>query len=214
MKVLKDILHDDPPENDKDSKFKLEDCSNTADTPAEDPKKDPGPAGGATPTVQGNLPAATAKAVDPPAAPSCFPAPGQGDHFKDAHEGSEFQTAIFFCNNHKDDAVTDKIDITELVSSLAAGNDFTDDNVCSLGHEHRHLYANSKQYEIKVKSVPDCAMPPNNPTVFYPTDPKDPKKDEKSCPIILHDAWKKCYNSGRGGMITAGCLTYSIHSQF
>ena len=131
--VLKEVLKNPPPENDKDKKFRNEDTSNTADTPAQEPAKlGPGGAGGATPTVQGGPPAATAKAMDPPTAPSCFPAPAEGEKVKDAHEGSEIQTALFFCNNHKDTAATDKVDITELVSSLAAGNDSTDDNVRSL----------------------------------------------------------------------------------
>lgn len=32
------------------------------------------------------------------------------------------------------------------------------------------------------------------------------------CKDLMYYAWKNCYNQGRGGTVTAGCLKYSLRT--
>ena len=193
--VLTEALKNPPPENDKDKKFLNEDTSNTADTPAQGPNKDSGPTAGGTPAV---------KPVDPPSAPSCYPKPPK---FKDAHENAEASIVDIFCDINGKTALTDsKSGVTSDINWYSDGNDSTDDNVRSFRYSYRHLHANIKQYEIKVAGVPNCQLPQNLSDQHTVASPMK----GVSCNRILRDAWKKCYNGGRGGVITTGCWTYSI----
>ncbi|MCJ1328571.1 hypothetical protein MMC10_005248 [Thelotrema lepadinum] len=61
-------------------------------------------------------------------------------------------------------------------------------------------------YDLKLKSVPGCLAPGGYNL-------REPVRGVK-CEEVLFEAWSKCDNKGRGGTITAGCLSYGIHARY
>ncbi|MCJ1438653.1 hypothetical protein MMC27_008043 [Xylographa pallens] len=156
-----------------------------------------------TPNPPGSPPTGTIKPVNPPSAPSCFPSPTA--HVQDAHEGYEHEAAKVFCTHYAKDIRRNKVDTEkEEKPLLHQGDDAADDNASAIPLSESFYYANGVQYEFKIKSIDGCPAPDG-----YNLD--EPIKGYK-CETILVNAWKTCYgNAGRGGVVTAGCLTYSAH---
>ncbi|MCJ1417494.1 hypothetical protein MMC32_003838 [Xylographa parallela] len=156
-----------------------------------------------TPNPPSSTPTRTVKPINPPSAPSCFPSPTA--HVQDAHEGYEHDAANAFCKHYATNIRRDKVDTEkEEKPWLHQGDDATDDNASALPPREIFYHANGAQYEFKIKSLDGCPAPDG-----YNLD--EPIKGYK-CETILVNAWKTCYgNAGRGGVVTAGCLTYSAH---
>ena len=156
--------------------------------------------------LQKARPSETIKPVDPPSAPRCFPSPRA--HVQDAHEGYEHKAARAFCQRFANGVRRNKVNTgKEEIPVIHTGDDAADDNASATPSRKSFYYANGTQYEFKIKSIDGCPAPDgynlNEPIKGY------------KCEKILVDVWKTCYgNAGRGGIITAGCLTYSAHPKY
>lgn len=163
--------------------------------------------------------------VDPPSQPSCVPAPT--DSYKDAHKNELKKAVKFFCDEHATDTNAQapiKNEAT-IIAGVTPGYRFAVDTVRVYSDK---MGNKDDVYDFSLTSVDNCT-PVNGFNLPSPV-------PNSNCADILHDAWKNCQfpfifpqllssrhelrlefsgnNKGRGGQITAGCLTYSVKTRF
>jgi hypothetical protein len=163
--------------------------------------------------------------VDPPSQPICIPVPTGS--VRDAHEG-ELQKAVkYFCDQHATDTNAQapiKNEATIIAGTRQEGRAVVDiayDYLDSMGTQ-------DDVYDFTLQSVDNCTPEQGN-NLASPV-------ANSNCADILYNAWKNCEstffvlltalawfranveflgnNQGRGGEITAGCLTYSVHTWY
>ncbi|MCJ1383854.1 hypothetical protein MMC17_006968 [Xylographa soralifera] len=126
----------------------------------------------------------------PPTQPVCNAKPS--GYYQDAHSGAVHVAAKAFCRKDATTVVRSKfmrIGFEEVPTRHPSGSDAADDN-----------------YDFKINSVDGCPAP-NGYNL------KEPVRGT-TCEDVMYTAWSHCNNEGRGGSITAGCLTYGIHPRF
>ena len=147
--------------------------------------------------------------MNPPGNLTCEPSP-TGD-YRDAHSSENEVGSWWFCwafaLMHKDQDFEAYRATLPITKTLWIKRNFV------VKWDHYTVWApeygpKDDVYAFRIEWVKDCK--PDHRTGL---DPLKPLNDFQ-CQDVLHDAWKKCNNKGRGGAMTAGCFTYRVHTRF
>ncbi|KAJ9637176.1 hypothetical protein H2199_007462 [Coniosporium tulheliwenetii] len=136
-------------------------------------------------------------------APVYAPKP-EGKKVKDSHEEALIKAVGYFCNA---DAAT----TVPVGPKLNRTVEVVIDGPANAAHYKAQDWSKKGYiddvYFFTLTTVDDCRTPRNGYNLAKPL-------GDRTCNDILYRSWKDCFNEGRGGLIQAGCLVYSVNTLF
>ena len=141
-------------------------------------------------------PSPTVAPFETPSQPSCYPTP-TGD-YKDSHEGNVEKASNWFCNEFATGTSHNETIYIEHTGWASAEEQFWDSNDY-----------NDDVYDITLSSIDGCDPGPDGYNLYQPI-----PVDLGHCATLLQNAWHGCNNKGRGGIIKAGCLSFSLRTVY
>ncbi|KAJ9668147.1 hypothetical protein H2201_001576 [Coniosporium apollinis] len=136
-------------------------------------------------------------------APICAPK-AEGKKVRDSHEEALIKAVGYFC---KADAATTVLVGPELNRTVEVVIDGPANAVHYKAQDWSEKGDIDDVYFFTLTTVDDCRTPRNGYNLAKPL-------GDHTCNDILYRSWKDCFNEGRGGLIQAGCLVYSVNALF
>ena len=170
---LERVLTKPPPDDDKESIFKKEDCKNTKDSPDTAPDD-------SSPTQGGPVPVAP---VNPPntAMPSCVPNPTTP--VKDSHEAELTKAIRFFCDGYANSVVHDPT--VKVAETVISGEVSQPHGVIDIARLYTGTDSEDDVYNFAITSVDGCSTDPPGFNLQIPA-------PNFRCADLMFDAWKNC----------------------